>query len=194
MAFAWHVPESAVICQWMGPLAGAFIGALCDVRTHRIPNVLTGVLLVAGLLMSGYMRGHVGLLDAAAGVVIMALPFVILFLLGGGASDAKLMGAAGAWLGAANGVLGVLMVVAAGAVLGLAYAVMKRRAGQVLANTRDLTWLAMVTVMTSGWAGVRRPEGAAGTVRTRALLPVPYGTAIFSGLCMAALVRWLWLG
>ena len=65
----------------------------------------------------------------------MSLPFVFLFIFsGGGAADAKLMGAIGMWLGARNGVVALAAVLLAGAVLGLLYALSKRRLQAVLLN------------------------------------------------------------
>ena len=47
---------------------------------------------------------------------------------GGGAGDAKMMGALGAWLGLANGVVALVAVALSGAVIGLGYALIKGKA------------------------------------------------------------------
>ncbi len=107
----------------------AFAAAACvtDVRSRRIPNVLTfGALFVAflvhGLLPQGLGWAHVGLGMLAGGLVFF--PF---FALGGmGAGDVKLMAALGAWLGwqrvlyiamygaLAGGVLAIIVALSAG--------------------------------------------------------------------------------
>jgi prepilin peptidase CpaA len=96
-------------------LAGAFtlVAAGCDVKTKKLPNVLTVPAFACGLLFH-VVRGFVedgwagclgswresGLLFALAG---FATGFGILFVLwligGGGGGDVKFMGALGAWLG-----------------------------------------------------------------------------------------------
>lgn len=194
MAFLVHVPAAVILWQWTVPLAGSLVAALWDLRTRRIPNVLTGGLFVSGLLAAGYLRGGPGLFDAVAGALVMALPFVILFLFGGGAGDAKLMAAAGVWLGAQDGLVAMLAVVATGAVLGLGYALVKNRAALVLANTRDVAWHAWAIVMTGAWGESRIADAPpAGPGERRQLLAAPYGVSIFTGLCVAAIVRLVWL-
>jgi prepilin peptidase CpaA len=76
------------------------VAAGWDLRTRRIPNVLTLPVFAAGWLYQGVDRGWAGLGDAALGFLV---GFGILFLLwligGGGGGDVKLMGALSVWLG-----------------------------------------------------------------------------------------------
>ena len=54
---------------------------------------------------------------------MLALPFVVLFVLAsGGAGDAKMMGAIGTWLGVKGGAIALIAVLLAGAFCGMGYA------------------------------------------------------------------------
>lgn len=87
------VPEWAVL----GVSAGA---CLTDLRTRRIPNVLTFAAAGAALVFAGVTGGWAGLGLALAGWAVGCALFLPFFLLGGmGAGDVKLLAALGAWLG-----------------------------------------------------------------------------------------------
>lgn len=100
------MPESvssaiaAPVWIWVLLLLAGAVASVPDVREHRIPNWLTLPLLAAGLLYMGIMGGGAGLGDAVAGAAVASSVFVVGYLFaGGGAGDAKLMMALGAWLG-----------------------------------------------------------------------------------------------
>ncbi len=97
------------------------IAAAGDVLTRRIPNLL--VLLVAGLFFpaawaSGMPLASI-LLHSATGLGLLFAAFVLFSLgyLGGG--DAKLLGAAGLWFGAASLPQFLSLTVFAGGILAL---------------------------------------------------------------------------
>jgi prepilin peptidase CpaA len=99
----------------------AVLAAVSDVRTRRIPNVLTfGTALFACLLHLS-TEGVEGLGLAAAGWLIGVAIFFPFFALGGmGAGDVKLVGAIGACLGP----MGALHVTLGAAVAGGVVAVL----------------------------------------------------------------------
>ncbi len=75
-------------------------GAAVDLRSHRIPNVVTLGGAVAGLAANAAVHQVPGALSSltgwAVGVALLAIPFI----LGGiGAGDVKLLALAGAWGG-----------------------------------------------------------------------------------------------
>jgi len=88
----------------------------CDLRTRRIPQVLTLGGAAAGLvfhvLNGGWSAGAASIAGWAVGIAIFFVPFA----LGGlGAGDVKLLGALGAWLGPADALwLGLYAGVAGG--------------------------------------------------------------------------------
>ncbi len=75
-------------------LTCAAIGAACDLRTRRIPNLLTGSSMLAGLALHLILGGWAQLGMAAAAAAIGGGIFLVFYLAGGmGAGDVKLMAA-----------------------------------------------------------------------------------------------------
>jgi|SoiMethySBSTD1v2_1073268.scaffolds.fasta_scaffold306405_2 prepilin peptidase CpaA len=177
------------VLQWGTVLGVSLVAAFTDLRSRRIPNALTGTALLGGLAVSAFLAGTPGILDSLAATLLLAAPYVLLFVFAhGGAGDAKLMGALGSWLGVVNGVATLACVCLCGVVLAVAFASSKGRLGAVLANL-------------SGTArGLLQPVFGIGSFRDAArLLPeareglqMPYGIAIFAGTALAAGGSWLW--
>jgi prepilin peptidase CpaA len=83
-------------------IAIALIACWTDLRTRRIPNVLTFGAAGAGLIFHLVVNGGSGPFTALLGWLTGVLIFSPVFLLRGiGAGDLKLLGAFGAWLGPA---------------------------------------------------------------------------------------------
>jgi prepilin peptidase CpaA len=81
----------------------ALISCVTDVRTRRIPNVLTLGGALAGVAFHTINAGPTGSLQSIAGWAAGVAVFFLPFALGGmGAGDVKLVAALGAWLGPAN--------------------------------------------------------------------------------------------
>lgn len=173
--------EWAVV-QWGAVIGAALVAAITDIRDRRIPNWLTIPAFALGVIWAGWIGGWMGLFESVGAAVILASPFVFLFLFaGGGAGDAKLMGAIGAWLGVANGVIVLLAVVVTGAILGIGYALIKRRFDVLQWTLQVATW-PVLFVLSRG--GLSRPPAIQ---REREVLTMPYGISIFAGVCIAAL-------
>lgn len=119
-------PLHDTVPPWVWSLAvvAAMIASFTDLRTMRIPNWLTLPLLAAGMAYGGTKAGWSGLGNAALGCAIAGAIFVAAYAIaGGGAGDAKLMMALGAWLGTDPSVVLVLAVTACGAICGIAVTV-----------------------------------------------------------------------
>jgi prepilin peptidase CpaA len=119
----------------------AATACVCDVRTRRIPQLLTLGGAVAGVAFhvatAGWTAGVASLSGWAVGLLILMLPFA----LGGlGAGDVKLLGALGAWVGAANVVWVALYAGAAGGVLAVLVAA---RSGYLREALRNVYLLLM---------------------------------------------------
>lgn len=96
---------------------GMTIAALWDVKTQKIPNLLTFPMMVFGFAYHGVTSGLTGLGFSAAGLGVGIVIFLIPYLMGGmGAGDAKLMGAAGAVLGAKGVIVAAALSMAFGGV------------------------------------------------------------------------------
>ena len=113
----------------------ATVACACDLRTRRIPQVLTLGGAAAGLAFhtvnGGWSAGVASATGWAVGIAIFFLPFA----LGGlGAGDVKLLGAIGAWLGPMNALWVGLYAGAAGGILAIFVALTKGYLIQAVGN------------------------------------------------------------
>jgi len=84
-------------------IAISVVACVVDVRTRRIPNVLTFGAALGGVLIQVLVGGFQGALTAASGWLVGTLLFLPFFLLRGmGGGDVKLLAGIGAWLGPAD--------------------------------------------------------------------------------------------
>lgn len=157
-----HLPETAAAVL----LCGFLISAVwMDHRRRRIPNRLSGALLIAALALHGIFAGLVGVGLAAAGALIGLGFFLVPYLMGGlAAGDVKLMAAVGAMLGPAGAVTACCAALLAGAAGGL------------------------LLIAINNW----RPDGVSfGATLT---LKFPYASSIAFGAAVASLAPgWTWL-
>ena len=179
--------------QWAVVVGGSLVAAITDVRGRRIPNWLTGPLLLSGLVWGCWIGGLAGLGESLLGCLVLAFPCLMLFVFaGGGAGDAKFLGAAGAWLGLTNSLIALMGVSISGIVLGMAWALATKRARVVLANTAATASMAMLAAMGSSgpvWVDVAKASAPRPKKQT-----MPYGLAIVVGLSLAAMGTLLWRG
>ncbi len=111
------------------------LASIWDVRTRRIPNVLTfggSALAIVVHLVTG---GWSGAAWSAGGWVIGCALFLPFFALGGmGAGDVKLMAAIGAWIGPWHAFWGWAFAAVAGGVLAVIVALLHGYLKQALRN------------------------------------------------------------
>lgn len=96
------------------------IVALVDLRTHRIPNVLSATAAALGLALQVSLNGAPGVLAALTGAAVglgMFLPFYVLRAFGAG--DVKAMATVGIFLGAQLALLATALTLVAGAIIGV---------------------------------------------------------------------------
>jgi prepilin peptidase CpaA len=181
--------------QWGVVLGASLAAALNDLRSRRIPNRLTMPLALLGLAVAFFLGGWSRLGSSAAAWLILALPYILLFFFaGGGAGDAKMMGAIGTWLGLEAGLVVLVAVAIVGGLLGLAGLIMDRQQDSRIGNL--LASLYVITIALAGgrrgWTLLAPPEpGAPGPAESRRGT-IPYGPAIFIGACIGAWVVYSW--
>lgn len=104
-------------------LGVALTACVTDVRSRRIPNVLTLGGAAAALVFHAVTAEGAGIGTAAMGWLVGTAVFLPFFLLGGmGAGDVKLMAALGAWLGPAEAFAIAIYASLVGGVLALGVA------------------------------------------------------------------------
>jgi len=151
------------VVAWTIATAAASLAAIVDVRSRRIPNWLTGSLVLGGLLFNVWRGGIVGvglaLAGAALGLAIL-LPFYAVRAIGAG--DVKLLAGLGAVLGPQMLVSVAVYAALAGGVIS---AIMLARGGRLLSVVREMLI-------------EHRPP-------TRGGRTAPYGVAIASGMYLS---------
>lgn len=182
--------------QWGALVGASLVAAITDVRQGRIPNWLTLPLWLFGLARATYLGGVEGFVGAFAVSVLLALPYLLLFLLArGGAGDAKLMGALGAWLSFDEGLIVLCCVATAGMVLALLRMAARHEHRNPLQGMLTSLYLyaAAWSSGAHGWGLLTRPDPDR-TEEPPGRLTLPYGMAVFIGVCLGAVGVKLWIG
>lgn len=110
----------AMDIQSFAALLVAGLACATDLRTRRIPNVLTFGAPIAAVAFAAATAGWAGVGSALAGWAVGCALFFPLFALRGlGAGDVKLLAALGAWLGPAPVALVGIYAAIAGGVIAL---------------------------------------------------------------------------
>jgi prepilin peptidase CpaA len=167
----------------IGGVFVAFVGAVTDVRSARIPNRLTYSALVGALGLRAVVLGLPGLKSGAAGMLVAGGLFLLLFVLGAmGGGDMKLMAAVGAWVGSTQVMTLILAAALAGGTLAIGRIIFRNMLGETLRNTIRL----ISHCLTSGLQP--HPEL---NVQSPGSQRVPFGVAIAVGaLCCAGSAIW----
>lgn len=166
-------------------LLGLLVAAVvCDVRRHRIPNLLILGGLVLAFSAQAYAGGVSGMGSGAVGLLIGFFLFLPFYALGGmAAGDVKLMAMAGSFLTPQHAVWMVFFTLIAGALCGVLWILVR---GQ-LSMTLSRYWLMLAT-----------RSHIAPAADEVAAKPFPYSIAILFGVLAALLWRpfdpWLVLG
>jgi prepilin peptidase CpaA len=170
------LPLALMTAALLAVMAGA---AWFDVRTRRIPNLLTvgGMAVAIGLRL---VAGPSAAIDGVTGAVlafVLCLPFFVLGVLGGG--DAKLLMVVGAFTGPRDLLVAMLVIASLGGILGAIDAMRKGILLPVLHNCGDIL---------KHWATFGH-RGANRSLTTAGALAIPYGVAIAAGSLLWWFVR-----
>jgi prepilin peptidase CpaA len=111
-------------------------GALIDMRTRRLPNLLTGSVAMLGLLLAATRLGPVSLPGALAGFAIGLVVLLPAHVIGAtGAGDVKFLAALGTLLGPKGVLMAFVYSALAGGVLAVLVALSRRRLKDTLERT-----------------------------------------------------------
>jgi prepilin peptidase CpaA len=156
-------------------IAASGSAAAIDLRTGRIPNLLTATVAVTGFALAGLgLTGH-SMAGALAGALIGFALMLPGHLLGGtGAGDVKLLAALGTLLGPGGIAMAFLYSAIAGGLLAVGHAVRRKRFGTTVSRTARL--------MTAPAETKKEIDGTARASR------FAYGPALAVGAIAAALL------
>jgi prepilin peptidase CpaA len=122
--------------------------ALCiasDVRTRRIPNLLCGIGMAAGVVVNGIYFGPHGLLASGGGLFVTVALLLFPFAMGGiGGGDVKMMGSIGALLGLHAGLVALLVGLGLGGATMAFHLARQRRLGQTLLTVATMASASVV--------------------------------------------------
>jgi len=162
------------------------IAAGIDARDRRIPNWLTVLLILSGLVQSFFPNHVTGPVGAVAGLFAGGLIPFVMFAIGAlGAGDVKLMAGVGAWLGP----LPALAVFTGAAVIGmlivLAQAAVQGRLRVLTQNSLNIG-LSLIHIRQLGAGHAARTGHCSRSVDR----PLPYAVPVLAGVLMVLLARW----
>ena len=166
------------------PAAAAFVailGAITDLKSRRIPNMLTGPGILLGLMLHFAFDGWHGLLMSFIAGLVCGVIFLVFFLAGGmGAGDVKLITAVGCLAGLSNSPAVLVLTAIAGGIMGVGFALMRGQLKQTVSNVAAL-------------ATHHRAEGLTPhpdlNVTNSSTLRLPYGLAIAAGCCVTLFLQ-----
>ena len=132
-----------MLYRWLqfAPVIGLLVwAAIIDIRERRIPNWLTGLLLLSGIGQSFLPTHTVSAGDAALGLFAAAIVPFVLFVLGAmGGGDVKLMAGLGTWMGPVPAMLVLITEKVIGLIIVLTQAATEGRLRALFKNSVLLT-------------------------------------------------------
>lgn len=145
-----------------------------DVRTRRIPNLLSGLGIVTGLALNTAYSGGDGFLASLAGLLLIGALLVMPFALGGlGGGDVKMMGAVGAFLGPRAAFVALLVgMVFGGAVM----AVHLARRGRLGRTVKTVGTMTAASILGGSLEPLRVSADAPGAIALPYSVPLGLGT------------------
>jgi prepilin peptidase CpaA len=118
---------------------GGVVASIIDLRTRRVPNVLTLALAAAGLGLAGAGVGRISLAEAVIGGLVGLALMMPGHLLGAtGAGDVKLLAALGTLLGPRGTATAFVATAVVGGLIALFVAAQRRRLGHTLGGVMRL--------------------------------------------------------
>ncbi len=167
------LPATAIACV----LAASFF----DLKSRRIPNLLTGPAMLVGLTLHFCSGGWRDLLSSFGALLLCGLVFLVFHLAGGmGAGDVKLIAALGSMLGLSHAASLLILTALAGGTLALGFALYRGRLRETCGNVLALAAHHAEQGLTP------HPEL---NVRNDAILRLPYALAIAAGCILTVTLQ-----
>lgn len=125
-------PAAAAAC--------ALMGSVTDVKSRRIPNLITAPAFLFGLLLHLFLGGWKQMFTALAAGLICGVIFLVFYIAGGmGAGDVKLITAVGTITGWSHNVAYILVLTAiTGGVMAIVLALARGKLKQTLMNVGEI--------------------------------------------------------
>jgi prepilin peptidase CpaA len=124
---------------WWPTVIVLAIAVLTDMRSRRIPNWLVFPFLLSGVAVSSWLFGWHGLGQSMLGIGVGSLLFGVIAFKGGmGMGDVKLCAAIGAWVGARQLVLALVLTGIVGGIMAVCWALVGGFLGALLSGSGDL--------------------------------------------------------
>jgi prepilin peptidase CpaA len=147
-----------------------------DVRTLRIPNLVTGPAIIVGMAVNGWTSGWTGLGMSALGFAFAVVVLLVPFALGGiGGGDVKMMGAIGALIGPGLILRSLVIGLIAGGCFAAVHLARRSRLRDKLFATAGMFTQA---VATHSLEPLRAPTTAPGAIVLPYSVPLGLGTVI----------------
>jgi prepilin peptidase CpaA len=160
----------------------ALIAAVFDVKSRRVPNLLSGPALIIAFGLHLSLDGWHGLFNAIGAALICGIIFFIFYLAGGmGAGDVKLIAAAGGFMGLSAVPSLLVFTSLTGGLMAVALIYWRGRLRETLTNVTEILSHHMQQGLTP------HPEIH---VRSSYQLRLPYAVAIACGCLLTACVDW----
>ena len=170
---------SPEITYLIAALSCATVGSVCDLRSRRVPNLLTGPAIIAGLGLHLLLGGPAAMgLSLLSGLIAGGL-FLVFFLAGGmGAGDVKLMMAIGCLAGTVYLKEILIATVVVGGLMGVVVALFRGRLRETIANV-------FILLRHHGDNGMEAHGEL--NVRNPSTLRLPYAVPIAAGCLLTSL-------
>ena len=124
-------PAAAAAC--------ALIGSVTDVKSRRIPNLITIPAFFFGLLLHLYLGGWKQMLTSLAAGLICGVIFLVFYIAGGmGAGDVKLITAVGAIAGLSHIAYILVLTAITGGIMAVILALARGKLKQTLMNVGEI--------------------------------------------------------
>lgn len=162
------------------------LAAATDLRTRKIPNWLTLLLIVSGLAHGAFAATGLGIGMSFAGLFAAAvIPFVLFAIGAMGAGDVKLMAGVGAWLGPSAGVTVYLLATLLGMAIALGQAAAERRLPVLFRNSAVIA----LNLLHARHLGLAH-AAATGRSATSLSQPLPYAVPVLISAMLLVLFGW----